>query len=296
MTEAQMLFIGELDGKRLHFADARFTEPGVYYWDGTTNVRVWPTQPPHHDRGEVAEEAREILAKNFEQRGATEAAAGLRRRDPMWDESYILAAITDALIAASAPEDGLPWVPELLEWLEKHDCCPVLPFTDYELIEALEARFGDAGTSPEQQAADYLIESAYNGPNTSWWNGLPEGRGSSFTSDPNEAVRFGRRVDAERVARHMHMVRVTEHLWVSGAALTEAKQQGPGEAVAWAVCAPEGHAAVGGFGIQRAFVSRLLAEQDANSRTPQGVVRPLAYADEAAPQVEAKRQTGENNG
>ena len=54
MGSAQMQFIGELDGKRLHFADARFAEPGIYYWDGTTNVRVWPTQPPHQDRGEVA--------------------------------------------------------------------------------------------------------------------------------------------------------------------------------------------------------------------------------------------------
>lgn len=39
-------------------------------------------------------------------------------------------------------EHGTPWVPELLEWLEKHECCPELPFTDYELIEALESRFG----------------------------------------------------------------------------------------------------------------------------------------------------------
>lgn len=44
-------------------------------------------------------------------------------------------------------EQGAPWVPEMLEWLEKHDCCPELPFTDYELIEALEARFGEAALS-----------------------------------------------------------------------------------------------------------------------------------------------------
>jgi hypothetical protein len=43
---------------------------------------------------------------------------------------------------ARIEENGTPWVPELLEWLEKHDCCPELPFTDYELIESLEARFG----------------------------------------------------------------------------------------------------------------------------------------------------------
>lgn len=45
MTEAQMQLIGEIDGRKFYFADKSFAEPGIYYWDGTTNVRAWPTPP-----------------------------------------------------------------------------------------------------------------------------------------------------------------------------------------------------------------------------------------------------------
>jgi uncharacterized protein (DUF2267 family) len=63
-------------------------------------------------------------------------------------------------------ELGTPWVPELLEWLGKHDCCPELPFTDYELIEALEARFGEAALSQPAGVAEP------NGKLVGWWNGI----------------------------------------------------------------------------------------------------------------------------
>lgn len=60
----------------------------------------------------------------------------------------------------------------------------------------------------------WLIESRFTG-NTAWWNGRPEGAGVNMTTDPNLAVRFGRIEDAERVAQHMHMVKVTGHFWLS---------------------------------------------------------------------------------
>jgi hypothetical protein len=63
----------------------------------------------------------------------------------------------------------------------------------------------------------WLIESCFRGVRTQWWNGLPLGCGQSFTTDPNEAVRFSRQIDAERVSRHMHMTTVTEHLWIDRA-------------------------------------------------------------------------------
>lgn len=102
-------------------------------------------------------EAKELMAQEYERFGAIQSAKTLRNGDPIWDDSYVLAAISSALEKANhyaseierlraelarIEENGTPWVPELLEWLEKHDCCPALPFTDYELIEALESRFG----------------------------------------------------------------------------------------------------------------------------------------------------------
>lgn len=69
----------------------------------------------------------------------------------------------------------------------------------------------------------WLIESKFNGP-PSWWAGgaiSDEGvfAGSGFTTDPNEAVRFARKEDAERVANGRHMVFVTEHIWIARSAL-----------------------------------------------------------------------------
>ena len=61
----------------------------------------------------------------------------------------------------------------------------------------------------------WLLESKFAAPQPSWWNGLPEGNGPAFTRDPNQAVRFARREDAARVAKHMHMVELTEHKWIN---------------------------------------------------------------------------------
>jgi hypothetical protein len=60
----------------------------------------------------------------------------------------------------------------------------------------------------------WLLESKFKAPQPSWWNGRPEGDGNQFTTNANEAVRFSRREDAERVAARMHMVRATEHKWL----------------------------------------------------------------------------------
>ena len=39
---AAMQFIGEIDGRKFYFADKSFAEPGIYYWNGSSNVSVFP--------------------------------------------------------------------------------------------------------------------------------------------------------------------------------------------------------------------------------------------------------------
>lgn len=71
---------------------------------------------------------------------------------------------------------------------------------------------------PSNEKVGWLIESQMNSARPTWWNGVPEGAGVSFTPDSLLAVRFNRKEDAESVARHMNMVKVTEHVWLNGAA------------------------------------------------------------------------------
>lgn len=61
----------------------------------------------------------------------------------------------------------------------------------------------------------WLIESTFYGPSR-WW-GFREGFDETFTSDPNRAVRFARREDAERAIALLggHMMKATEHAWVN---------------------------------------------------------------------------------
>lgn len=67
----------------------------------------------------------------------------------------------------------------------------------------------------------WLIESKMQG-NSMWWNGVPLGRGQSFTTDPNSAIRFARKVDAERVSRNLHMTFVSEHVWINASRAEQA--------------------------------------------------------------------------
>ena len=60
----------------------------------------------------------------------------------------------------------------------------------------------------------WLIESTFKGLCPMWWDGVPQGSGQSFSSDPNKAIRFKRKQDAERVASFMHMTKVTEHMFL----------------------------------------------------------------------------------
>lgn len=114
---------------------------------------------------DFVEEARQFMAQERARVGGSDA---------IWDENYALEAIASAMEKAHAlgcevnrlnaqlciiEENGTPWVPELLEWLGNHDCCPALPFTDYELIEALEARFGTklyASTQPAGEGQAFV--------------------------------------------------------------------------------------------------------------------------------------------
>lgn len=66
-----------------------------------------------------------------------------------------------------------------------------------------------------QEPTYWLVESV-TGP--MWWDGRFLSRGIDprhFTTDPNEAVRFARKEDAERVARQSSALLATEHIWMA---------------------------------------------------------------------------------
>lgn len=55
---AAMKFVGEINGHPVYWAEpGRFTTPGVYYWDGKTNVHVPLPAPSPTAKGEEAFEA-----------------------------------------------------------------------------------------------------------------------------------------------------------------------------------------------------------------------------------------------
>lgn len=65
-----------------------------------------------------------------------------------------------------------------------------------------------------QQVA-WLVESE---PGGLWWDGRFVSRGIDprfFTRDPNEAIRFARREDAEKVAASSSALKATEHVWMA---------------------------------------------------------------------------------
>ena len=65
-----------------------------------------------------------------------------------------------------------------------------------------------------QQVA-WLVESE---PDGLWWDGRFVSRGIDprfFTRDPNEAIRFARREDAEKVASSSSALKATEHIWLA---------------------------------------------------------------------------------
>lgn len=118
------------------------------------------------------------------------------------------------MLASIQPPDMVceqhPWS----EW--PHDDCagPGMPETaQYEALVYL-AKLASARVPDE---TGWLIESTFGASSPSWWTGIPEGCGQSFTTDANKAVRFCRKGDAEAVAKHMRRVIVTEHKWLAAA-------------------------------------------------------------------------------
>ena len=65
------------------------------------------------------------------------------------------------------------------------------------------------------QPVAWLVESE---PGGLWWDGRFVSRGIDprfFTRDPNEAIRFARREDAEKVASSSSALKATEHMWIA---------------------------------------------------------------------------------
>lgn len=70
-------------------------------------------------------------------------------------------------------------------------------------------------TDTTQHSVAWLVESE---PGGLWWDGRFVSRGIDprfFTRDPNEAVRFARREDAEKVAASSIALKATEHVWLA---------------------------------------------------------------------------------
>lgn len=98
---------------------------------------------------------------------------------------------------------------EGLETYTRHEGRPP-PLCDYEgpLIAAKppESQVGATGVY-------WLVESKFKSATPRWWNGKQDGDGVNVTADPNAAIRFARKEDAEKVAAGMHMFHATEHVW-----------------------------------------------------------------------------------
>lgn len=64
----------------------------------------------------------------------------------------------------------------------------------------------------------WLVESTLS---AMWWDGRFVSRGIDprhFTTDPNLAVRFSRKEDAERIANQSSAMKATEHMWIGDTA------------------------------------------------------------------------------
>lgn len=59
-------------------------------------------------------EAKELMAKEYERFGATHTAKTLRNGDPIWNDSYVLAAVASSLVAASSYPSGMVLVPAVM--------------------------------------------------------------------------------------------------------------------------------------------------------------------------------------
>lgn len=85
------------------------------------------------------------------------------------------------------------------------------------LRRAREAEAAIAAQPPASQVGAtgvyWLVESKFKSATPRWWNGKQDGDGVNVTADPNAAIRFARKEDAEKVAAGMHMFHATEHVW-----------------------------------------------------------------------------------
>ena len=156
----QRLAQGEDAGIRYTFGDVKTQFFDGFGWviavsDVPTYVRAhqqareeaFPTQPPHHDRGEVEQRARELLAREYDRSGNDLMATRLRSGVIAWEhENTALAAITAALTEAKQQEGE----PVHQYWLGGHHDS----WTDCETAEQKE----------KMRTAGYRVRTLYTAP------------------------------------------------------------------------------------------------------------------------------------
>ena len=148
--------------------------------------------------------------------------------DPMWDELRELGERLDAALAAQpAKPSALPNNDEVI--------CPNCAHQFRAIPVNVQRLMLDAGFEPpftaqpsaQGEAVAWLVEWKAHGYGPQWWgfNHTP-GKNATWCSDANNAIRFARKEDAERMRLHiiavagltgMHEyergVSVTEHMW-----------------------------------------------------------------------------------
>lgn len=84
----------------------------------------------------------------------------------------------------------------------------------------------------DRETAWFIEWPAHNGNPMRWWAGWEMGDDrSSWTTDPNVAIRFCRQSDAQRTAQSIHgftgtdQFRFTEHAWIDAGQSNDASQE-----------------------------------------------------------------------
>jgi len=190
------------------------------------------------DTREVLAAAKSALGQLIEAGKAVKAAldATIHDGEPVHPESRRLTwpissglLALDAVDAALATQPAQPTVATVTECEAcfTPDVCQLRGTCDHYSAQKLRVATQPAQPSAQGEAVAWLVEWKAHGYGPQWWgfNHTP-GKSATWCSDANNAIRFARKEDAERMRLHiiavagltgMHeyerSVSVTEHLW-----------------------------------------------------------------------------------
>lgn len=93
--QAQMQFVGEIDGKKIYWAEpGKFSKPGIYFWDGKQNIHVPMDDIPSRmlsDKALIAAwRARAAYKDELEANAIRQCADELESRDEVFNKTPTL--------------------------------------------------------------------------------------------------------------------------------------------------------------------------------------------------------------